>query len=172
MDFPFVQVSQTGGSTSDNHALTTPLPPFDGDLDAALQLAETLEKIIDACPIAVGLAAPQIGVRNRVAVVKIDDQAIYLIDPVVISTSGKKDLKRESCLSVWGLQGEVERRKNVLIRHIDQDGNTIETQFRSFTARAVQHEIDHLEGRLYTDLSLSTPTHTPLFDSYEPIVHL
>ncbi|MFD2682881.1 peptide deformylase [Bacillus seohaeanensis] len=99
----------------------------------------------------VGLAAPQVGVDLQVAVVDIGDDSgtIELINPEVTPLEGKQtDL--EGCLSFPGLFGEVSRSYKINVRSQDRKGRTIEFQAEDFLARAIQHEVDHLHGILFT----------------------
>lgn len=168
----FLQAHVAGGTKDDDALLTRAMPAFDGNIALALTVAKRIEAIIDATPIAVGLAAPQIGIAMRVAVAKPGSEAIYLIDPSIVALTGKKDRKRESCLSVWGWAGEVERREKVLVRYFDAEQGYVERQFRSFEARVVQHEVDHLEGHLYLDHLDGPLAHAVLFEGYEPTISL
>lgn len=98
----------------------------------------------------VGLAAPQVGILKRVVVIDIGDGPIILINPEIVETNGEvKDV--EGCLSVPGKQGNVIRPKYVKVKAEDRDGNSIEIQGDDLLARALCHEIDHLNGILYTD---------------------
>lgn len=98
----------------------------------------------------VGLAAPQVGILKRVVVIDIGDGPIILINPEIVETNGEvKDV--EGCLSVPGKQGNVIRPKYVKVKAEDRDGNSIEIQGEDLLARALCHEIDHLNGILYTD---------------------
>lgn len=105
--------------------------------------------------IAVGLAAPQIGIQLRLAVINYTREksgdTFIIINPKVLSTSGKKDKKKESCMSVPGYAGEVERRKKIAIEYQDRFGQKKTLVAEGFMARVIQHEIDHLEGVLYID---------------------
>lgn len=99
----------------------------------------------------VGLAAPQVGVDLQVAVVDIGDDTgtIELINPEIIKADGSQtDL--EGCLSFPGLYGEVTRPYSIKVRTFDRKGRMIEFQAQDFLARAIQHEIDHLHGVLFT----------------------
>ncbi|PFA68993.1 peptide deformylase [Bacillus sp. AFS015802] len=99
----------------------------------------------------VGLAAPQVGIDLQVAIVDIGDDSgtIELINPEIIESDGSQtDL--EGCLSFPGLYGEVTRPYSIRVRTQDRKGRTIEFQAQDFLARAIQHEIDHLHGILFT----------------------
>ncbi|PFG06767.1 peptide deformylase [Bacillus sp. es.034] len=99
----------------------------------------------------VGLAAPQVGIDLQVAIVDIGDESgtIELINPEIIESEGTQtDL--EGCLSFPGLYGEVTRPYSIRVRTQDRKGRTVEFQAQDFLARAIQHEIDHLHGILFT----------------------
>lgn len=98
----------------------------------------------------VGLAAPQIGISRRIIVVDVGEGLIELVNPVLLSGKGKQ-IDDEGCLSVPGFFAPVERYKTVIIEGLDRDGRTIRIKAKDFTARALQHEIDHLDGILFTD---------------------
>jgi peptide deformylase len=99
----------------------------------------------------VGLAAPQIGLDARVAIVDIDDESgtIEMINPVILETSGEQT-GPEGCLSFPGLFGEVSRPNFVKIEAFDRKGRKFALEAEGFLARAIQHEIDHLDGILFT----------------------
>lgn len=98
----------------------------------------------------VGLAAPQIGVLKRAIVVDAGEGLIELINPEILEASGKEaDL--EGCLSIPGVLGEVERAASVVVQGLDREGREIKVQANGFCARALQHEIDHLDGILFID---------------------
>lgn len=129
-------------------------------------LVSDLRDTMSAHAVCVGLAAPQIGSSLRVAVAQVaDGETVVLINPVVLATSGKKDVKRESCMSLWGLTGSVERREKVLVAYLDERGSPQERQFKSFAARVIQHEIDHLDGTLYDTRAQGGLVRTDLFDA-------
>lgn len=98
----------------------------------------------------VGLAAPQIGLDARIAIVDIDDElgTIEMINPVIIETSGEQS-GPEGCLSFPGLFGEVTRPNFVKINAFDRKGRKYTLEAEEFLARAIQHEIDHLDGILF-----------------------
>lgn len=100
----------------------------------------------------VGLAAPQVGISKRVAVIDAGDEQglIELINPEIISKSGEQ-LGPEGCLSFPGLMGDVRRAMICKVRALNRNGETFEIEGEGLLARALQHEIDHLNGVLFTD---------------------
>jgi len=97
----------------------------------------------------VGLAAPQIGVSLRIAVIEIPgEEVITLINPEVIKRQGERVLE-EACLSVPGYQGEVKR--SVTVKVLDHHGRQIRIKGEELLAQALEHETDHLDGTLYID---------------------
>ncbi|MFA5535680.1 MAG: peptide deformylase [Bacillota bacterium] len=98
----------------------------------------------------VGLAAPQIGVSKRVIIVDVGDGLIELINPVIEQFEGEEE-DQEGCLSVPGRQGIVKRAASVKVSALDRAGNNIVIDAEGLLARALQHEIDHLEGILFID---------------------
>ena len=99
----------------------------------------------------VGLAAPQVGVLRRVVVIDIGDGLVEMINPVIVEASGEQ-CGREGCLSLPGRQGVVTRPNVVRVEAQDRFGNDIIVEGEEFFARAVCHELDHLDGRLYIDV--------------------
>jgi peptide deformylase len=99
----------------------------------------------------VGLAAPQIGIKKRIAIVNIDDdmETIELINPVVLETKGEQT-GPEGCLSFSDIYGEVTRPNFVKVKAQDRKGREYIFEAEEFLARAVLHEIDHLNGILFT----------------------
>ncbi|MBV7503785.1 peptide deformylase [Bacillus sp. sid0103] len=117
------------------------------------KLAKLLENMYDTMIEydGVGLAAPQIGLDARIAIVDIDDElgTIEMINPVILETSGEQT-GPEGCLSFPGLFGEVTRPNFVKIEAFDRRGKKYTLEAEEFLARAIQHEIDHLDGILFT----------------------
>lgn len=100
----------------------------------------------------VGLAAPQVGVLRRVALVETDDGDILeLINPRIIAKSEKNQNEIEGCLSIPDKWGLTERPESVTVSALDRNGNEIMVTGSMLTARAFCHEIDHLDGILFTD---------------------
>lgn len=98
----------------------------------------------------VGLAAPQIGISKRVIVVDIGDGAIYLANPEIIHSSGVQK-GPEGCLSIPNTNGNVVRFEEIKVVGLDENNRKIEIHAEGFKSRALQHEIDHLNGILFTD---------------------
>ena len=98
----------------------------------------------------VGLAAPQVGLLRRIVVIDVGEGRIELINPEIIETSGEQD-GPEGCLSVPGEYGLVKRPMNVRVRAQDRFGEWFEVEGTGLTARCFCHEIDHLEGILFTE---------------------
>lgn len=98
----------------------------------------------------VGLAAPQVGRSLRIVVVDVGDGPIALINPKVTSASGSvTDI--EGCLSIPGVSGKVPRAERITVEALDADGRQVLFQADGLLARAVQHEVDHLDGILFVD---------------------
>lgn len=131
-----------------------PVTKFDAKLHALLD--DMGETVRDAN--GVGLAAPQIGIlRQIVVVINEDDELIELINPEIVKTSGEQfDL--EGCLSVPGRYGFVRRPMIVRVKAQDRYGATFEVEDEGLTARCFCHEIDHLSGHLFDELTDRTYT--------------
>ena len=123
---------------------------FDARLAVLLKdMAETMYKAEG-----VGLAGPQVGILRRVAVVDITEDhsgLIELINPVIIETEGTQT-GREGCLSVPGRQGVVTRPQKVKVQFQNRKGEWMQIETEGFEARAICHELDHLDGTLYIDV--------------------
>ncbi len=124
---------------------------FDGDLR---RLVSDMIETMHAAP-GVGLAAPQVGVEQRLAVVDVsvgkDRSALkVLVNPEVVGERGR-DVDSEGCLSIPGISEKVTRPTSVRITAQDLEGQRVEIEVEDFEARAVCHEIDHLNGVLFID---------------------
>ena len=108
-----------------------------------------LETMYDA--MGVGLAAPQVGMLKRIVVIDIGEGPIVLINPEILETSGEQT-GDEGCLSVPGMAGQVTRPNYVKVKALDEDMNEVEYEWEGLLARAFCHEIDHLDGNMYTEL--------------------
>ncbi|MGQ9558039.1 MAG: peptide deformylase [Desulfurispora sp.] len=102
----------------------------------------------------VGLAAPQIGVSKRVIVVDVGEGLWELVNPEIIASQGEEK-GMEGCLSIPGVVGDVIRAARVTVTGWNRQGETVTVQAEGFFARALQHEIDHLNGVLFTDKALN-----------------
>lgn len=105
----------------------------------------------------VGLAAPQVGILKRLIVIdnrdEEDGKRFYMINPEIYKKEGE-EVSMEGCLSVPGKQGTVKRAKDIKVKYNDIDGNEKIMEAEDFLARIIQHEVDHLDGVLYTDKAI------------------
>ena len=99
----------------------------------------------------IGLAAPQVGRRERVAVVDVDGAKYALVNPTVVESAGAKEKGEEGCLSIPDVYSDVVRPARVTLRALDRDGQEFEVVADGLLARCFQHEIDHLHGKLFLD---------------------
>ena len=98
----------------------------------------------------IGIAAPQVGRRERITVVDVDDRPIALVNPEIVLAEGKAK-GEEGCLSIPEVYGDVERATRVVVRALDREGKPFEVEGTELLARCFQHEIDHLHGKLFLD---------------------
>ena len=99
----------------------------------------------------IGLAAPQVGRTERLAVVDVEGQKFTLINPEVLERTGEVDKAEEGCLSIPEIYGDVERPFTVTIRAMSEDGEVYQATASELLGRCFQHEIDHLDGKLFID---------------------
>ena len=136
--------------------LRNPTQPV-GDIDAALQkLIDDMVDTMVAAP-GVGLAAPQVGVGLRVVVIKTDTNLHTLVNPEMVKWEGEQ-IGLEGCLSIPGYVGEVKRYMQVVARGLNRQGKPVKIKGDALLARAIQHEIDHIDGILFTDRLTSLET--------------
>ncbi|OQB25158.1 MAG: Peptide deformylase 1 [Firmicutes bacterium ADurb.Bin182] len=134
------------------YKVSRPVENFDDRLFMLLDdMAETMYKAEGA-----GLAACQVGILKRVCVIDCGDGLIELINPVIISTEGEQG-GYEGCLSFPGKRGYVVRPQKVVVRAFDRNGELKEYTAADMFARAVMHETDHLDGKVYTRLITEPP---------------
>ncbi len=127
------------------------LPVDDVDADARRLVDDMLETMY-AAP-GIGLAATQVGVSKRVIVIDISEdknQPLCLLNPEILEKQGEEEME-EGCLSVPGFFEPVSRAERIRIRALDRDGRPIEFEADGLLAVCIQHEIDHLEGKLFVD---------------------
>jgi peptide deformylase len=98
----------------------------------------------------VGLAANQVGVARRVAVIDADGDRFAMIDPVILEAEGSATAE-EGCLSIPEIYGDVTRPERILVEALDEEGHRYRREATGLKARAIQHEIDHLDGILFLD---------------------
>ena len=129
------------------HKVCKPVTSFDTKLHTLLD--DMRETLIDSN--GVGLAAPQVGILRRVVLVDTGEEIIELINPELVETSGEQE-GAEGCLSVPGKYGWVKRPYYATVRAQDRDGNWYEAEGEELIARCFCHELDHLDGILYTQV--------------------
>jgi peptide deformylase len=132
--------------------ISSPVEKIDDEIRKLI--ADMFETMYDAP--GVGLAAVQIGVPKRVVTIDAtrgDEEKVPMvfINPEIVSASGEKDSKEEGCLSIAEFYEEVERPSAVKVRYMDEKGKMKEIEADGLLARALQHEIDHLNGVLFID---------------------
>lgn len=111
-------------------------------------ITDMLDTMYDA--MGVGLAAPQVGILKRIVVIDIGEGPIVLINPEIVEKSGEQT-GDEGCLSVPGMAGQVTRPNYVKVKAQDEDMNEVEYEGEGLLARAFCHELDHLDGHMYTE---------------------
>ena len=112
-------------------------------------ITDMLDTMYDA--MGVGLAAPQVGILKRIVVIDVGEGPIVLINPEILETSGEQT-GDEGCLSVPGMAGQVTRPNYVNVKALDVNMNEQIYEGEGLLARAFCHEIDHLDGKMYTEL--------------------
>ena len=129
------------------HKTCKPVTDFDEKLHRLLN--DMRETLIDSG--GVGLAAPQVGILRRVVLVDTGEEILELINPTLVETSGEQE-GPEGCLSVPGKYGLVKRPFYAKVRAQDRDGQWYEAEGEELIARCFCHELDHLDGILYTEI--------------------
>ncbi len=142
--------------------VSAPVAQFDAKLEAFI---EDLEQTRQAGPGAVGIAAPQVGRFQRIVIVDVSNMRkpqpnhgwMVLINPEITQWDGY-EMAREGCLSVPDYTGNVIRATHVMLQAQDAAGEALEYEMEGFEARAIQHELDHLDGMLFIDRVVSRRT--------------
>jgi len=114
------------------------------------EFVERMEQIMHAAN-GVGLAAPQLGILQRVIVYDIGEGCRAVVNPQILKMSGEQTEPAEGCLSIPGLHGTVKRANEVVVKGLDQYGKPVRIRGEGYTARVLQHEVDHLDGILFID---------------------
>ena len=129
------------------HKVCRPVEKFDGKLHKLLD--DMVETMMDAH--GVGLAAPQVGILRRIVVVNTGDEVLELVNPTLLETDGEQ-IGAEGCLSVPGKYGLVKRPYYAKVRAQDRNGDWFEAEGEEIIARCFCHELDHLDGIVYTEV--------------------
>ncbi|HEU4556212.1 MAG TPA: peptide deformylase [Longimicrobium sp.] len=148
---PLLKIELLGSEVLRRHAdpVDKPGPGFD------TLIADMFETMYDAKGI--GLAAPQVGISQRLIVVDVNDEGgkelgpVALFNPRVVEAGTETDKGEEGCLSIPGVSGVVERPWHVVVEAEDREGKTVRIEAEDMLARCLQHEIDHLDGVLFID---------------------
>ena len=123
---------------------------FDKSVEAVVKdLLETAEAQTD--PVALGLAAPQIGVFKRIFIARIRNRFKHFVNPQIVKSAPKETVLMEGCFSVTDIYGNVIRPTEVEVKYQDMHGKTQQQTFKGLAAKIVQHELDHLNGVLFVD---------------------
>ena len=105
----------------------------------------------------IGLAAPQVGLNQRFTIINLGDidvnaeKDLVLINPRIINKSFSKNIMEEGCLSIPGVYGDVRRPANITVKYLDESNKEQKLKVEGLLARVIQHEVDHLEGILFTE---------------------
>ena len=144
-DDPIVKFDEAAGANVLRQK-SKPVLTVDGDV---AELVGQMERIMRAAN-GVGLAAPQLGILQRIFVYDTGDGFQAVINPKILQRKGEQ-VGIEGCLSIPGLQGDVLRANEVVVKGLDQFGKPIRIRGEGLTARVIQHESDHLDGVLFID---------------------
>ena len=152
---------------------TIPNPVLRQKTKKVTSIDKSIQKLVDEMvetmreAFGVGLAAPQIGVSLRVAVIEIpEEEVIVLINPEIVKRTGERIID-EACLSIPGYHGTIKRSEQVKVKALDRTGKAIRIKGEDLLAQALEHEIDHLDGVLYID-HLEHPDDLKKITSDEP----
>ncbi|HXF54175.1 MAG TPA: peptide deformylase [Hyphomicrobiaceae bacterium] len=132
---------------------STPVETVD---DSVRKLMDDMLETMYAAP-GVGLAAVQVGVPKRLVVLDVADeekegrQPIFMVNPEIVALGPEMRLHEEGCLSIPDVRVEIERPSTVTVRYLDRDGKPRQLKAEGLLATAIQHEIDHLDGKLIID---------------------
>jgi peptide deformylase len=146
------------GETPGWEMLRQKAAPIEAVTPDILALIDTMGDIMYTAH-GVGLAAPQVGQSIRLFVYDVGDGLTALINPEILHKKGEQYEPEEGCLSIPGLRGVVPRAKEIKVKALDITGNAIYFKAKEFEARVIQHEFDHLEGVLFTDLAKKGSLH-------------
>ncbi len=136
---------------TDNPILRKKSEPIRQITKKTLKLIKDMEQTMHEAK-GVGLAAPQVGVNERLILITLNNGIVLaMINPEIVGAGKASEYGEEGCLSLPGYWGEVERLKAITVRFLSPKGQGVTMEFKGFEAREIQHEIDHLNGILFTD---------------------
>ena len=136
-----------------DEVLRTKCRPVEKITPRTLQLLDDMVETMREAD-GVGLAAPQVGILRRIVVIEVNEgEVIELINPKIVAFAGEQE-EQEGCLSNPGSYGITKRPRAVTVRATDRHGNEYEINGTDLLARAICHECDHLDGKLYTDVQI------------------
>lgn len=118
--------------------------------DKIRDLLKDMKETMYACGNGIGLAAPQVGILKRMIVIDVGEGLMEIINPVILEQEGEQ-VEVEGCLSVPGVFGEVKRPARVVVEYTNLEGKRVKVEGTELLARCLCHEIDHLDGILFTD---------------------
>lgn len=133
-----------------NKVLRESAKPVEVVDDSILELAEDMLETMNKEK-GIGLAAPQVGVDKRVIIATLGEEAYLMVNPEITSFSAECAVDEEGCLSLPEQFGKVSRSKRIMVEYLDERGKKQQKELSDLDARVVQHEIDHLNGVLFTD---------------------
>ncbi len=138
----------------DIHVLGSPIlrqetQPVAGVTDELRRLADDMLETMHAAK-GIGLAAPQVGRPERLFVAEVEDRKLVLFNPEIVLAEGTAR-GEEGCLSIPEVFGDVDRAARVVMRGLDRDGQSVEVEGTELLGRCMQHELDHLHGKLFLD---------------------
>lgn len=150
-----------------NTVLTTPTTLVKEIDDELIELLDEMHELMETHD-GIGLAANQLGETLRVAIVHVDDESglFEMINPKIIKQSGRT-IDVEGCLSFPEVYGTVERYDDITVRFVDREGYEVEVQTSGYLSRVMQHEIEHLDGKLFTDKIIEKLTPDELIEYME-----
>lgn len=126
-------------------------PEYEKITKKTLKLLKDMEKTMIVTN-GVGLAAPQVGINTRVALITINKNQVFpIINPEILEMSEEMEEDTEGCLSLPGIWGPVKRATKLTLRFTTPAGKRVTMKFTGFEARIVQHEVDHLNGKMFID---------------------
>jgi peptide deformylase len=128
--------------------------PFVRNAGKIADIVERLRQVLNDIPYGTGLSAIQIGIPLRIAIVNIkrsQDSELLLLNPEVVSLTGRPTFRMEGCLSLPHFKGRVKRKDKILVKTCNLDWQEITIRCTGYEAAVVQHELDHMDGLLYWD---------------------